>query len=64
LKSFVNYFTFEKLYSKIHHDLYTWNDLVYSDFMNEILRKIVPRKEEANTILFKELDDFTSVFFF
>jgi len=32
--------------------------------MSTFLSKLVPRKEESNTILFREMDDIPSVFFF
>jgi len=64
LKEFAKYFLFQKTFSKLQYNFFTWNDPIYRDFMHSVLKKIVPRKEEANTILFKELDEITSVFFF
>ena len=36
---------------------------MYMDFMKEILRSLEPRKEEAKTILYNELDEFVEVLF-
>jgi hypothetical protein len=62
--NFEKYFTFEKTYSRIRFNFFSWEDSMYRDFMTEILRSLEPRKEESNTILYYELDDFVEVLFF
>jgi hypothetical protein len=43
---------------------YNWNDQNYRQFMTFLLSKLEPRKEEADTIIFRELDDFPEILFF
>ena len=43
---------------------YTWNDFEYSDFMVSLLKGLHPRREPANKILLRELDEQNEVIFF
>jgi hypothetical protein len=46
------------------HSRYVWDDPPYRSFMLAILKNLEPRREEANSFLFEELDEFNEVIFF
>ena len=46
------------------HSRYVWKDDEYRKFMLNILKSLEPIKEEANSYLYNELDEFSSVIFF
>jgi len=62
--------SFRKLFSLPNYDnpqmysFFSWSDEVYHNFMMDILRTLEPRQENANTYLFKELEDVNEVIFF
>ena len=64
LKDFEKYFSFEKYFTRLKYNFYSWKDQMYRDFMTQILRSLEPRREESNTFLYYELDDFSEVLFF
>lgn len=64
LLDYRKYFIFEKKFSELPHNYYSWRDNQYRDFMTEILRNLEPRAEPKDSILFYELDDFTEILFF
>jgi len=52
IDQYERYFTFEKKFTKIKCNFYSWGDQVYREFMIEVLQKLEPRREFAGTILF------------
>lgn len=43
--------------------LYNWDDPVFSTFMVDILSKLCPRKELAETVIFNTLEEVNEIFF-
>ena len=64
LRDFEKYFTFEKTFTGLRLNFFSWKDQMYRDFMTDILTSLEPRREENGTILYTELDDFVEVLFF
>lgn len=46
------------------NSFYTWNDQVYCNLMVQLFSSMEPRCEQADTILFRDLDEVTEVSFF
>lgn len=64
LRDFKWFFECEKKFTKIKYNFYTWDDQVYRDFMIQVLIKLEPRREEKESVIFYELDDFSEILFF
>ena len=62
MKVYTPIFEFKKNDNK--HSRYVWEDPPYRSFMMAILQNLEPRKEEPNSFLFEELDEFNEIIFF
>ena len=63
LNTYKHFFEYRKP-TKHLHSRYTWDDLVYRDFMIRVLMSLEPCKEESDTIIIEELDEFNDVRFY
>ena len=64
MKTFKKYFLFQKKYTNVKYNFYSWKDPVFRDFMTTILTHLEPRYEEEDQVLLYELDDVSEILFF
>jgi hypothetical protein len=64
VKKFKRTFSFPNWDIREAHSYYTWDDPAYSKFMTDILKKLEPRQEDSDIILFNELEEINEIIFF
>lgn len=63
IKCFKNLFEFRKWQSTVTHNYYTFDNLLYSNFMSALVENLNPLKIERNEMIISELDEVFDVFF-
>lgn len=64
LDNYKNFFVFEKLYTNVRLNFYSWQDQKYRNFMRSMMLCLEPRIEQRDNIIIYELDDMNEVLFF